>query len=59
MTCLQAGTTLTGVGRTIRIIAGDVAAGAAVTVGGRVAGNSRMFTKVRAGPKVRLERGAR
>lgn len=137
MTCSQGGTTLADVGRAIRIIAGDVAAGAelndsptasaiwdalpieakastwgdeiyfdigisappdasqevvdlgdlgfwppgrafcvffgptpmsrgdeirpasAVTVVGRVAGNSRMFTKVRAGANVRLERGAR
>ena len=137
MTCLRAGTTVASVGRAIRIIAGDVAAGAelndsptasaiwdalpieakastwgdeiyfdigisapldasqevvdlgdlgfwppgrafcvffgptpmsrgheirpasAVTVVGRVAGNSRIFTKVRAGANVRLERGAR
>jgi uncharacterized protein len=37
----------------------EIRPASAVTVVGRVAGNSRMFTKVRAGANVRLERGAR
>ena len=37
----------------------EIRPASAVTVVGRVAGDCRMFTKVRAGAKVRLERGAR
>lgn len=37
----------------------EIRPASAVTVVGRVAGDSRMFTKVRAGANVRLERGAR
>jgi len=38
---------------------GEIRPASAVTVVGRVAGDARAFTKVRAGSKVRLERGAR
>ena len=37
----------------------EIRPASAVTVVGRVAGDARAFTKVRAGAKVRLERGAR
>jgi uncharacterized protein len=36
----------------------EIRPASAVTVVGRVTGDARMFTKVRAGAKVRLERGA-
>ena len=37
----------------------EIRPASAVTVVGRVAGDARMFTKVRAGASVRLERGTR
>ncbi|HUF92357.1 MAG TPA: cyclophilin-like fold protein [Candidatus Limnocylindria bacterium] len=37
----------------------EIRPASAVTVVGRVAGDCKVFTKVRAGAKVRLERGAR